>query len=141
MLLALGVIFLVAADIVLAIAGTPWQVFASVALWGLHMGATQGLLSTLVIDPSLPTCVALRSGSTTCNRRRLARGERSGWLALECLRSGRNVRLRWRARRYCPSRDDGLGTEEPPKLIQVSCPPARLLRCTECGAGRANSSV
>jgi MFS family permease len=50
MLLALGAIFLIAADVVLATAGTPWQVFTGVALWGLHMGATQGLLSTLVVD-------------------------------------------------------------------------------------------
>jgi MFS family permease len=50
LLLALGVGFLIAADIILATAGTPWQVAAGVALWGLHMGATQGLLSTLVVD-------------------------------------------------------------------------------------------
>src|SRR6516165_6192737 len=50
MLLVLGVIFLVAADIVLAMAGTVWQGAAGVVLWGLHMGATQGLLSTLVVD-------------------------------------------------------------------------------------------
>jgi MFS family permease len=41
---------LIAADIILATAGTPWQVAAGVVLWGLHMGATQGLLSTLVVD-------------------------------------------------------------------------------------------
>ena len=50
MLLMLGAIFLIAADIVLAAAGTVWQVAAGVVLWGLHMGATQGLLSTLVVD-------------------------------------------------------------------------------------------
>ena len=50
LLLALGVSFLIAADIILATAGTPWQVAAGVVLWGLHMGATQGLLSTLVVD-------------------------------------------------------------------------------------------
>jgi MFS family permease len=50
LLLALGVGFLIAADITLATAGTPWQVAAGVVLWGLHMGATQGLLSTLVVD-------------------------------------------------------------------------------------------
>ena len=50
MLLVLGVGFLIAADIILATAGTPWQVAAGVVLWGLHMGATQGLLSTLVVD-------------------------------------------------------------------------------------------
>lgn len=50
MLLAFGAIFLIAADVVLATAATPWQVFAGAMLWGLHMGATQGLLSTLVVD-------------------------------------------------------------------------------------------
>jgi MFS family permease len=50
MLLALGAVFLIAADIVLAMAGTPLLVFVGVILWGLHMGATQGLLSTLVVD-------------------------------------------------------------------------------------------
>lgn len=50
MLLGLGVVFLIAADIVLATAGTVWQVFAGVVLWGLHMGVTQGLFSTLVVD-------------------------------------------------------------------------------------------
>ncbi len=50
MLLVLGVIFLIAADIVLATAGTAWQVLAGVVLWGLHMGATQGLFATLVVD-------------------------------------------------------------------------------------------
>ena len=49
-LLALGAMFLIVADIVLATAGTSWQVFAGVMLWGLHLGATQGLLSTLVVD-------------------------------------------------------------------------------------------
>ncbi len=50
MLLGFGVIFLIAADIVLATAATVWQVFAGAVLWGLHMGATQGLFSTLVVD-------------------------------------------------------------------------------------------
>lgn len=50
MLLALGAGFLIAADIVLATAGTPWQVAAGVVLWGFHMGATQGLLAALVVD-------------------------------------------------------------------------------------------
>lgn len=50
LLLALGAIFLIGADMVLAGAGTPSQVFVGVILWGLHMGATQGLLSVLVVD-------------------------------------------------------------------------------------------
>lgn len=48
--LAAGSLVLIVADIVLALAGSVWQVMAGVALWGLHMGLTQGLLSTLVAD-------------------------------------------------------------------------------------------
>lgn len=47
-LLALGLVALIAADLVLAAALTPLTVFGGVALWGLHMGLTQGLLATLV---------------------------------------------------------------------------------------------
>jgi len=49
-LLMLGIGFLIAADLVLSIAGAVWQVMTGVVLWGLHMGATQGLLSALVAD-------------------------------------------------------------------------------------------
>jgi MFS family permease len=49
-LLLVGVAFLIAANIVLATAGSVWQVVAGAALWGAHMGATQGLLSVLVAD-------------------------------------------------------------------------------------------
>lgn len=49
-LLLLGLAMLVLADLVLALAAAPWQVFAGAALWGLHMGLTQGLLSKLVAD-------------------------------------------------------------------------------------------
>lgn len=49
-LLLVGIGFLIAADIVLATAGTVWQVIAGAALWGAHMGATQGLLSVLLAD-------------------------------------------------------------------------------------------
>ncbi|MGZ5914983.1 MAG: MFS transporter [Hyphomicrobium sp.] len=45
-----GVGLLILADLVLAFAGTlPW-VAAGTAVWGLHMGFTQGLLATLVAD-------------------------------------------------------------------------------------------
>jgi MFS family permease len=47
-LLVFGIGFLVAADLVLAGADTVWKVLAGSMLWGLHMGATQGLLTTLV---------------------------------------------------------------------------------------------
>jgi MFS family permease len=47
-LLAIGLAVLIAADLVLA-ASNHWSVvLAGVALWGLHMGMTQGLLATMV---------------------------------------------------------------------------------------------
>ena len=49
-LLALGVGLLILADLVLAAAGAPWAVLAGAAVWGLHMGATQGLLAVFVAD-------------------------------------------------------------------------------------------
>lgn len=51
-LLALGFAVLILADLVLALASGVWMVMAGVALWGLHMGLTQGLLATLVADAS-----------------------------------------------------------------------------------------
>ncbi|MFH0794986.1 MAG: MFS transporter [bacterium] len=53
-MLIFGLIVLVGADVVLAAAITPAHVFAGVALWGLHMGLTQGLLSKLVADSAPP---------------------------------------------------------------------------------------
>jgi MFS family permease len=47
-LLAAGVVALIAADIVLALASGAMSVLAGAALWGLHMGLTQGLLAALV---------------------------------------------------------------------------------------------
>ena len=49
-LLFLGLVLLIAADVVLAFATSPLVVFAGAALWGLHMAFTQGLLSKLVAD-------------------------------------------------------------------------------------------
>jgi MFS family permease len=49
MLLA-GLGMLILADLLLAVADTPTQVFAGAALWGLHMGITQGLFSKMVAD-------------------------------------------------------------------------------------------
>lgn len=48
LLLAAGIGFLIAADLVLAAANAVWLVLAGSMLWGLHMGATQGLLTTIV---------------------------------------------------------------------------------------------
>lgn len=49
-LLALGLLLLLAADVVLAFATGAAGVGVGVALWGLHMGFTQGLLATLIAD-------------------------------------------------------------------------------------------
>ncbi len=49
-LLALGLVVLIAADLVLAIDDRWGVVLAGVALWGGHMGITQGLLATMVAD-------------------------------------------------------------------------------------------
>ena len=49
-LFAAGLIALIGADLVLAWAPTPFYVMVGVAIWGLHMGLTQGILSTLVAD-------------------------------------------------------------------------------------------
>ena len=50
MLLFVGQATLVLSDLVLATALAPWQVFLGTALWGLHMGLTQGLFNKLVAD-------------------------------------------------------------------------------------------
>ena len=52
--LVVGVVLLVLADLVLAFAHGIGVVAVGVALWGLHMGFTQGLLATLVADTSPP---------------------------------------------------------------------------------------
>ena len=49
-LLLLGLLVLVAADVLLAIAASPWIAFLGAAFWGLHMALTQGLLAKLVAD-------------------------------------------------------------------------------------------
>jgi MFS family permease len=49
-LLALGLVVLIVADLVLAINDHWTVILAGVALWGIHMGITQGLLATMVAD-------------------------------------------------------------------------------------------
>ncbi len=49
-LFAAGLIALIGADLVLAWAPSPFYVMVGVAIWGLHMGLTQGILSSLVAD-------------------------------------------------------------------------------------------
>ncbi len=49
-LLGLGLAVLIVADLVLARAQSLLAVALGVAIWGLHMGMTQGLLATMVAD-------------------------------------------------------------------------------------------
>ena len=49
-LLIAGFALLIVADLVLALGGSVTTVMIGVAIWGLHMGLTQGLLSALVAD-------------------------------------------------------------------------------------------
>ncbi|HEY0847193.1 MAG TPA: MFS transporter [Noviherbaspirillum sp.] len=54
LLLILGIVPLVVADLLLAHSGEIAWVAAGVAFWGLHMAATQGLLSAMVADTAPP---------------------------------------------------------------------------------------
>ena len=49
-LLTLGLVLLILADLVLAASNQWWAVLAGVALWGVHMGITQGLMATMVAN-------------------------------------------------------------------------------------------
>jgi MFS family permease len=49
-LLAWGLVLLIAADALLAWSDRGVIVWAGIALWGLHMAMTQGLLATMVAD-------------------------------------------------------------------------------------------
>src|SRR5258706_2194913 len=53
-LLFIGIVFLVAADIVLAMATSLVLLGVGIALWGLHMGFTQGVFSAMVARSSPP---------------------------------------------------------------------------------------
>lgn len=49
-LFAAGMVVLILADVALALASGPLGVFAGAALWGLHLGMTQGLLAAMIAD-------------------------------------------------------------------------------------------
>ena len=55
LLLTAGLIVLIAADAALALAHSPWSALIGVALWGLHMGLTQGVLAAMVAGTAPPT--------------------------------------------------------------------------------------
>ena len=51
-ILLVGLVVLITADLVLAVTGSVVGLLIGVALWGVHMGLTQGLLAALVVDTS-----------------------------------------------------------------------------------------
>ena len=53
-LLALGMLLLALACLVLAVATNYWLLFFGIALWGLHMGFSQGILASMVADTANP---------------------------------------------------------------------------------------
>ncbi len=54
-LLALGIVTLIAADLVLGARASIVTLLIGVALWGLHMGFTQGILSAMVAETAPPS--------------------------------------------------------------------------------------
>lgn len=53
-ILTVGILLLVAADTVLALATGVGTVVAGVALWGAHMGLSQGILASQIADVTAP---------------------------------------------------------------------------------------
>lgn len=54
LLLAMGLVFLIAADLLLAESTSIVLLMLGVAAWGLHMGFSQGILATLVVETTPP---------------------------------------------------------------------------------------
>jgi MFS family permease len=81
-LLAFGMLVLVVADIALASATQYGLLFIGIALWGLHMGMTQGLLATMIADvaPSAYRGTAFGVFNLLSGAGLLAASALAGWL-------------------------------------------------------------
>lgn len=92
-LLAIGVILLIVADLVLTFCPSPVGLAIGVALWGLHMGFTQGLLSSLVAHTASADLrgTAFRHVQPD-HRSRSAACQPDRWRALGSIWSGCHVR-------------------------------------------------
>ncbi len=122
-LLILGLVLLVAADLVLALSSGLWGVMAGVVLWGLHMGFAQGILAALLADSAPPelrgtafgvfnlvTGVALLAASVIAGLLWDVFGARSTFLAgavFSLLAIGGLVALRRRLADDRPGTDEG----------------------------------
>ncbi len=81
-LLALGMLALAAADVALASADGNGLLFTGIALWGLHMGLTQGILATLITDvaPTQYRATAFGMFNLLSGAGLLAASALAGWL-------------------------------------------------------------
>jgi MFS family permease len=81
-LLILSLFLLVVADAVLAAATHIYMVWIGVAIWGLHMGASQGILSAMIADTAPASLRATGFGlfSLSCSLATLLASVIAGWL-------------------------------------------------------------
>ena len=81
-LLAAGLAVLIAADLVLASGSNAAVVAVGVALWGLHMGMTQGLLAAMVADSAPADAIGTAYGAFNfaCGVALLFASASAGWI-------------------------------------------------------------
>jgi MFS family permease len=82
LLLALGMVLLVAADLLLGLGHGVNSVFVGAAVWGLHMGFTQGILAAIVSEsaPSTLRGTAFGMFNLACGLAVLLASALAGWL-------------------------------------------------------------
>ncbi|MFM0666402.1 MFS transporter [Paraburkholderia sediminicola] len=82
LLLALGMALLIAADLLLGMGQSVVLVFVGVAVWGLHMGFTQGILAAMVSEtaPSTLRGTAFGVFNLACGVCMLLASALAGWL-------------------------------------------------------------
>jgi MFS family permease len=82
LLLALGMVSLIGADLLLAMEPRVISVFAGAAVWGLHMGFTQGILAAMVSEAAPPTLRGTAFGvfNLACGLAVLLASALAGWL-------------------------------------------------------------
>ncbi|MEW6347137.1 MAG: MFS transporter [Pseudomonadota bacterium] len=82
LLLALGMVLLIAADLLLGMGQSALSVFIGAAVWGLHMGFTQGILAAMVSEtaPSALRGTAFGVFNLVCGLCMLLASALAGWL-------------------------------------------------------------
>ncbi len=81
-LLQLGLLVMIIADLALALSQEPALVMVGVALWGIHMGMTQGLLATMIagVAPGDLRGSAFGCFSLVCGLSLLVGSAMAGWV-------------------------------------------------------------